>query len=67
MTTKTFVVPNISCGHCVRSIQNELMEMAGVEKAGGDSEKKTITVSWSGSVTEADIRNVLKSINYPAE
>ena len=67
METKTFVVPNISCGHCVRTIQNELTEMQGVDSVNGDAENKTITVSWTGPATEVEIRNILQSINYPAE
>ena len=67
METKTFVIPNISCGHCVRSIQNELTEVQGVDSVGGDAENKTITVSWSFPTTESDIRNILQSIKYPAE
>ena len=66
METKTFVVPNISCGHCVRSIQNELTEVRGVDSVKGDAENKTITVSWSNPATESEIRNILQSINYPA-
>jgi len=66
MKTKTFVVPNISCGHCVRSIQNELTEVRGVDSVKGDAENKTITVSWSDPATESEIRNILQSINYPA-
>jgi len=67
METKTFAVPNISCGHCVRSIQNELTEAPGVDSIQGDAEKKTITVSWSSPATESGIRNILQSINYPAD
>ncbi|MFZ2631216.1 MAG: heavy-metal-associated domain-containing protein [Desulfosalsimonadaceae bacterium] len=67
METKIFVVPNISCGHCVRTIQNELTEVRGVDSVLGDAENKTITVSWSDPATESEIRNILQSINYPAE
>lgn len=67
METETFVVPNISCGHCVRGIQNELAAIPGVESVTGDAEKRTITVSWSSPATESVIRNIMKSINYPAE
>ncbi len=67
METKTFIVPNISCGHCVRTIQNELTEVRGVDSVQGDAEKKTIAVSWSDPATESEIRNILQSINYPAE
>ncbi|RJP94654.1 MAG: cation transporter [Desulfobacteraceae bacterium] len=66
METKTFTVPNISCGHCVRSIQNELGELQGVESVKGDAENKTITIVWSSPATESEIRNIMQSINYPA-
>ena len=30
MTSNTFKVPNISCGHCVMTIQREVSELEGV-------------------------------------
>ena len=35
METQTFTIPNITCGHCVMTIKNELLELDGVA-AGGD-------------------------------
>ncbi len=35
MEKKIFSVPNISCGHCVMSIKNELSEMEGHIQSGG--------------------------------
>jgi copper chaperone len=64
---KIFHIPNISCGHCVNSIKNELSELDHVDRAEGNVEQKTITVQWSPPLTEDDIRNVLETINYPAE
>lgn len=64
---KTFNIPNISCDHCVRTIQNELSELDGVQRVNADAEDKTVTVEWSSPLTEKDIRNLLVSINYPAE
>ena len=64
---KTFNIPNISCGHCVRTIQNELSELDGVQRVDADAEEKTATVEWSSPLSEEDIRNLLISINYPAE
>lgn len=64
---KTFNIPNISCGHCVRTIQNELSELEGVQRAEADAEDKTVSVEWSSPLTEEEIRNLLISINYPAE
>jgi copper ion binding protein len=66
MSKQTFSIPNISCGHCVMSIKNELGELAGVKTVEGDPEKKTITVDWDAPVTEEKIKDTLKEINYPA-
>ncbi|MCP4350003.1 MAG: heavy-metal-associated domain-containing protein [Desulfobacterales bacterium] len=33
METKTLFIPNISCGHCVMSVKNELGEIEGVSKS----------------------------------
>lgn len=60
-------VPNITCGHCVKSIKNELSELAGVTSVTGSPEDKTITVEWERPATMESIRNTLKEINYPAE
>ena len=67
MASKTFSIPNISCGHCTRTIENELSELDGVTSASGNPEKKTVTVTWDEPASEAAIRATLKEINYPAE
>jgi copper chaperone len=67
MEKQTFSIPNISCGHCVMSIKNELTETEGVKAVEGDPENKTITVEWGTPATLEDIRTTLKNINYPAD
>jgi len=66
MEKKTFSIPNISCGHCVMSIKNELDELAGVSSVEGHAENKSITVEWDSPATLEKIRNTLKEMNYPA-
>ena len=66
MAKQTFSIPNISCGHCVMSIKNELSELEGVKTVDGNPEKKTVTVEWGAPVTEEMIKAALKDINYPA-
>ncbi|MFC1868483.1 heavy-metal-associated domain-containing protein [Thermodesulfobacteriota bacterium] len=66
METKSFSIPNISCGHCVMTIKNELGELDGVSKVEGDPEKKEITVEWDAPATLEKIVSTLKDINYPA-
>lgn len=66
MGKKSFSVPNISCGHCVMAIRNELGEIEGVSKVEGDPSKKEITVEWDTPATLDKIIAALKEINYPA-
>jgi copper chaperone len=66
MEKETFSIPNISCGHCVMSIKNELTELDGVKSVDGSPEAKTIDVAWESPATLEKIKDTLKEINYPA-
>jgi len=66
MEKKLLSVPNISCGHCVMTIKNELGEIEGVSKVDGDPGKKEITVEWDSPATLEKIKAALKEINFPA-
>ena len=67
MQTKTFKVPNISCGHCVHTVQSELGELEGVKRVVADENSKLVTVEWETPQTWENIKAVLEEINYPAE
>jgi copper chaperone len=66
MESKTFSVPNISCGHCVMTIKRELSDLDGVTSVDGDVESKTVTVAWTAPASEDGIKTLLAEINYPA-
>ena len=66
MAKETFSIPNISCGHCVMSIKNELNELDGIKTVEGDPENKNITVEFESPATLEQIKETLKEINYPA-
>jgi len=66
MGKETFSIPNISCGHCVMSIKNELAELDGVKTVDGSPEAKTIDIEWESPATLEKIKDTLKEINYPA-
>ncbi len=66
MAKTTFSIPNISCGHCVMSIKNELSELDGVTSVEGNPETKSIEVEWAAPITEEKLKETLKEINYPA-
>ena len=66
METKIFYIPNISCGHCVMTIRNELSGLEGVSNVEGDPDSKKVTVAWEAPANPEKIRSVLEQINYPA-
>lgn len=45
MSTITYSVPDISCGHCRAAITSEVSTVAGVETVEVDLDAKTVTVS----------------------
>ncbi len=67
MQKETFNIPNISCGHCVMSIKNELTELDGVVDVQGDPRTKNMTVEYDAPATDEQIRAKLQEINYPAQ
>ena len=68
MTSKTFKVPNITCGHCVMTIEREVGELEGVQKVKADEATKMVRVEWDASATDWDaVRSLLEEINYPPQ
>ena len=65
MESTTLSIPNISCGHCVASIKNELSELEGVKTVEGNPETKNVNVAWESPATLDKIKETLKEINYP--
>lgn len=65
MTSKTFVVPNISCSHCTHTIEMELGDLAGVEQVKADEATKQVTVTYDEPATWEQIVATLEEINYP--
>jgi len=65
MTSKTYSVPNISCGHCVHTIQTELAQLTGVARVEASQERKEVKVEFDAPATEDSIRALMAEINYP--
>lgn len=62
MTTRTYSVPGISCGHCKSAIEGALTPLEGVERALVDIDAKTVTVV--GEISEADVRTAVDEAGY---
>jgi copper chaperone CopZ len=65
MTTVTYKIPNISCGHCVHTIQSEVSDLQGVMNVVADLGKKEATISFEPPATEEKIKILLAEIDYP--
>lgn len=65
MTTVTYSIPNISCGHCVHTIQSEVSDLPGVKTVIADLAGKKATITYDVPATEEKIKALLEEINYP--
>ncbi|MBC7224430.1 MAG: heavy-metal-associated domain-containing protein [Anaerolineae bacterium] len=65
MAKITLHVPNISCHHCVMTIQRGLQPVEGVSQVEGDVEAKTVTLEYRDEETLARAKQVLAEIGYP--
>lgn len=67
MSTITYFVPNISCMHCVRTIQNEIGEIQGVQAVEANLNSKNVTIQYDSPVTPEALEATLVEINYPPQ
>jgi copper chaperone len=62
---KIFTVPNISCGHCVSTIENELSLVEGVELVQANQNTKQVNVQVTEPEILGVVESVLAEIGYP--
>jgi copper chaperone CopZ len=66
VTTKvTYSIPNINCGHCVHTIQSELIDLPGVKSVNADLNLRSATIEFEPPASEEKIKAILESIEYP--
>jgi copper ion binding protein len=65
MTILTYTAPNISCSHCVHTIQNEVGELAGVKSVEAQQDTKRVTIGFDSPATQEQIEALLDEIGYP--
>ena len=66
MNKVIYSIPNISCGHCVHTIQTEIADVEGVKSVVANSGTKSVEIVFEAPATEEVIKDALKEINYPA-
>jgi copper chaperone CopZ len=67
MITKVLQVPNISCHHCVHTIQRELGQLKGVAEVQADVQTKRVSVKVDTPETLDAVLKTLREIGYPAQ
>lgn len=62
-TTRTYDVPDISCGHCKATIESTLGDRGDVEAVEVDVDTRKVRVV--GAASEDDVRSSLDEAGYP--
>ncbi len=65
MTTRTYDVPGISCGHCKSAIEAEVWKVPGVTAAEVEIEARTLTVT--GDATDEQLRAAVSEAGYEVD
>ncbi len=65
MNSKTFTAPNISCGHCTRTIEMEVADLAGVSSVKAEADSKQVIVEWDEPASWDEIKDLLVEIGFP--
>lgn len=64
MTTTTYTVTGMTCGHCVSSVKEEVEEVAGVTNVEVDLATGLVTVGSDGPVDAAAIVAAVEEAGY---
>ena len=59
MTTVTYTVPAISCGHCTHTIETEVGELQGVQSVKADEATKKVVITFDRPADETKIKALL--------
>jgi copper chaperone CopZ len=65
MITDDFLVANLKCSGCAKTIQNKLSEIPGVLTVKVDPEQASVKVEHEESTLRSSISEHLKTLGYP--
>ena len=64
MTTSTYTVSGMTCGHCVSSVTEEVSEVAGVTDVQVDLDSGRVTVTADAPVSADQVRAAVEEAGY---
>ncbi len=66
MPQVTLEAPDISCDHCIQSIQKAVTKLSGVTFVSGDPAVKQVTLYYDpGAVSMGQIEGLMEEEGYP--
>lgn len=64
MSTATYTVTGMTCGHCVSSVKEEVGQIAGVTGVDVDLETGRVTVTSDAPIDEAAVKDAVEESGY---
>jgi copper ion binding protein len=64
MSTETYTVTGMTCGHCVTSVTEEVSALPGVSDVQVELETGTVTVTSDRPVGEDEVRAAVEEAGY---
>ncbi|MFL6108657.1 MAG: heavy-metal-associated domain-containing protein [Marmoricola sp.] len=64
MSTATYTVTGMTCGHCVASVSEEIGELAGVTSVDVVLETGAVTVTSAGPLDDDAVRAAVEEAGY---
>lgn len=64
MTTSTYTVTGMTCGHCVSAVTEEVGRLPGVRDVAVDLPSGAVTVASDGPLSEAMVREAVEEAGY---
>ncbi len=64
MTTTTYTVAGMTCGHCVASVTEELSALDGVTAVAVDLPTGVVTLTSDRNLAHADVRGAVEEAGY---
>lgn len=62
--TAVFTVSGMSCGHCEKSVSEEIGALPGVTEVSADAKAGTVTVASERPLTDEDVRAAVDEAGY---
>ncbi|MFT4127398.1 MAG: copper ion binding protein [Gordonia sp. (in: high G+C Gram-positive bacteria)] len=64
MSSETFTVTGMTCGHCAASVREEIGEIAGVSKVEVNLETGQVDVDSTAPLARADVERAVTEAGY---